>query len=227
MPLFLNSAQLTGYYSIPDALFGSKTIQPAYKFNALFLTNPFANKKPDLGPMPLIAPYLFLAIDLPTYKFRPETVMYGQVPRSFPILDMNGSMEVACTFEEDENGTIGYFVNWCTRNNIDNEGYYRFPGKQNRIGDLVIEIQDKLGLPVLYYVCKNLFFLQADNLKYDYRSNDSVQTIVTFGTDIIETWFLKAEVMNQIQGMVGNALGVGQNSVQSPTASQTSLSNAI
>jgi hypothetical protein len=208
MPLFLNSVQLAGYYNIPDGLFGSKTIQPAYKFNALFLTNPFANKKPDLGPMPLIAPYHFLGIDLPSYKFNKETVMYGQVPRSYPVLDMSGSMEVSCLFEEDENGTIGYFVNWCQRNNIDNKGYYRSPGKQNRIGDLIIEIQDKMGLPVMYYVCKNLFYLSADDLKYDYASNDSVKMRVTFATDIIESWFVKGELQNKVQSAIGSAFGI-------------------
>ena len=208
MPLFTNSISLVGYYNIPDALFGSKTIQPTYKFTALFLTNPFANNKPDLGPMPIIAPYHFVDVNIPNYKFEKKTIMYGQVPRSFPVLDMQGAMEVSCLFEEDENGTIAYFINWCTRNNIDNKGYHRFPGKENRIGDLIIEIQDKMGLPVVYYVCKNLFFLESDDVKYDYASNDSQKYRITFGTDIIESWFIKAEVLNQVQGMIGSALGV-------------------
>ena len=198
MPLGLQALELGAYFNLPGNLFG-KSIQRSYSFNASFLDNRFntGGNRQVTGPMPVILPWHFLNITLPTYKFQKEVMLYGQVPFTWPVLDFAG-FEITAEFEEDEFGTIEFFISWCQRQIIDNDGYY-IPPAQNRIGHLIVEIQDPLGLPVVYYTFKDIYYLTASDPTYSYDSNDSIKRNITFGVDRMETLFTKYSAINGVQ----------------------------
>lgn len=199
MPLGLNSLGLQAWYKLPELAFG-KSVQPAYRFFATFLDNPFKKVDDDAGYMPTILPYHFLSISIPTYNFKLEKVYYGVIPRTFPTLDFEG-FTVNVTFEEDELGTIAYFINWMQKCIIDKNGYYK-PILTNRIGNLVVEVQDKNALPVVYYIFKNVYYQSSDAITYDYSSNDTIKYNVVFGVDTMETWYVKSGIINGVLGAV-------------------------
>jgi len=196
--LGLQKATLNTYFNLPSSLFG-KSIQRSYSFYATFLDYPFNKKgnRKETGPMPVISPYHFLSVTLPTYKFDKEVLMYGQVPATFPVLNHEG-FEVDVELEEDEFGTIEFFISWCQRSIIDSKGYYIAP-LQNRIGHLVVEITDPNGLPVVYYTFKDIYYLRATDPTYQYDTNDSIKRTITFGVDIMETLFTKYSAVNAVQ----------------------------
>ncbi len=217
MPLGLTQGEVNGFYSLPELAFG-KSIQPAYKFVASFLENPF---KPvtnrDIGPMPVIMPWHITSVTIPNYQFKMDKVMYGVVPKVFPLLDFEEALKLKVTFEEDELGTIAYFINWMQRNIIDRDGYYRAP-QETKIGHFVVEVQDRNGFPVLYYVFKNIVFHDASDPTFDYTSNEVIKYDITFVSEILETWFVKYGAISKVQQKVSDfmlqqkvkALGVNQ-----------------
>jgi len=204
MPIGIQKLELMSYFKLPSTLFG-KSVQRSYSFYATFLDNPFnkgGNRK-EIGPMPVIRPHHFLRVSMPTYSFTKEALIYGQVPVSFPVLNVDNAKEltVSVELEEDEFGTVEFFISWCQRSIIDKDGYYVAPLK-NRIGHLVIEITDPNGLPILYYYYKDLFFLNVTDVSYSYDSNDSIKRNITFGVDRIETLFTKYSAINALQKVV-------------------------
>jgi len=177
---------LMKWYTLPEALNG-KSVLPAYKFKADFFSVKGGAKQAMLNK---IKPWHFVSVSIPTYAFRKEVVKYGQIPRSFPILEFTEGLNVKVTFEEDNQGTIAYFINWLQRQNIDNKGYY-VPPLKNRIGDLRIDLQDNVGDSVVHYVFKNLYYTDASDLSLDYASNDVIKYDVAFTADVVEVNFFK------------------------------------
>lgn len=193
------------WYRLPELAFG-KSIQKSWQFFVTFLDNPLSNRRSsDPGPMPIIRAYHVLDVNLPTYMFEKVIMYYGQVPRSFPVLKFEG-FNVDITFEEDELGTIDYFINWCQRCIIDKDGYYRNPGNR-KIKALVVEVQDKNGIPVMYYVFHDLYFLNADAVSYSYERNESVKRKITFGVDRMTTYYTKYTGIAATQQLVSQAVG--------------------
>lgn len=184
---FSDNLDLSMWYTLPEALNG-KTILPAYKFKADFENNTNDNNKQKM--LDRIKPWHFVSVSVPTYTFRREVVKYGAIPRTFPILDFNEGLTVRVTLEEDNTGTIAYFVNWCQRQNIDNYGFYVAP-LLNRIGDLRIEMQDNVGEPIVHYVFKNLYYEDASELALDYGSTDVIKYDIRFTADVVEVNFYK------------------------------------
>jgi hypothetical protein len=203
MPLGLNSLALQGFYSLPEQLFG-KSIQPAYRFTASFLENPFRKFDEDVGSMPVIMPYHFLNITVPTYNFKFENVYYGVIPRTYATLAYEG-FEVNATFEEDEMGTIAYFINWCQKCIIDSNGYYKAP-LSNRIGNLAVEVDDRQGMPVVIYIFKNIFYRSSGDVTYDYGTGESIKYQISFGVDTMETWYVKEGLINGAKTKLINSI---------------------
>ena len=203
MPIGLNSQELNAFYKLPEQLFG-KSIQPAYRFYATFLDNPFKDAYEDIESMPIIRPYHFNSITIPTYNFKLDKVYYGVIPRTFALLDFEG-LTVDVTFEEDELGTIAYFINWMQRNIIDSNGYYKAPLK-NRIGNLVVEVQDRQALPVVYYIFRNIYYNSSNAIAYDYSMGESIKYQVTFAVDTMETWYVKAGLINSAKTKLLNKI---------------------
>lgn len=196
----LNAIELQKYFTAPETTFG-KSIQRNWKFYATFLINPKNGlDRKDIPPK--LEAYHILDITIPTYEFQKNVVMYGQVPKSFPTLNFEG-FNVDVVFEEDEQGTIDYFINWNQRNIINRNGLYNAPDSV-KIPALVVEIQDKMGIPVLYYIFHDLYYVSATPATYSYQSNESIKRTVTFGVDRISTYYIKQNLVAKAIGAVSS-----------------------
>lgn len=217
MPLGLNGLELKSFFgetavtrSGAGKVLGiaGKSIQRSWNFYGTFLDTKFFSKPrlrrlAQIGPPPIVRSYHLQSVTVPTYNFTPEVMMYGQVPRTFPVLEFEGFI-LNCVFEDDENGTIAYMINWLQRHIIDDDGYYLSP-LDLRIGKFIVEVQDPRGFPVVYYVFNDIYFLKADDVTYDYGSNESIKYSVSFGVDRMSTQFIK-QGYTGIVGRGGSAI---------------------
>jgi len=213
MPIGVTSVELLRYFRQPESAFG-KSVQRPWTFNALFIYNPF--KGLSLGRSiefpPVLQTFHFVDITIPTYSFNKEILMYGQIPRTFPILNFKG-FEVRMTLEEDEQGTVEYFINWNQRNIINKDGTYNAPDNA-KIKALAIEIQDKTGIPIVYYIFHDLYFLNADPVTYAYQASDSIKRNVTFGVDRLSTYFTKQNIVSRGLGAITGTIGGIANAIR-------------
>jgi len=205
MPLG-SSTDLLRYFRQPESAFG-KSIQRSWAFNVSFIYNPFQGVAAgrSLEFPPVIQSFHVLDITIPTYGFKKEVMMYGQVPRTFPVLEFEG-FNIDVTMEEDEQATVDYFINWNQRNIIDSEGYYNAPEKA-KLDALVVEVQDKMGRPVVYYIFHDIYFLAASPATYAYATNDSIKRTVTFGVDRMTTYFTKQNSVTRGIGAIRSLFG--------------------
>lgn len=223
MPVGVNNIELLRYFRQPETAFG-KSVQRSWTFWGFFLYNPFGNET-TLGAKgggilgsssqmfssinkdfpPIIQPFHILSVTVPTYTFTHEYMMYGQIPRSFPIFDFKG-FEFTTELEEDEQGTVEYFINWNQRRIIDSDGYYNAPDLV-KIPGFVLEVQDKMGIPVVYYMFHDIFFLNASDVTYAYANGDSIKRTITWACDRISNVFVK---QNAVAAIAGAAAGVGE-----------------
>lgn len=212
MPIGLNGIELLRYFRQPETAFG-KSVQRDFQFWGFFLYNPFSDLKGSNFTQtlkninndfpPIVQPFHILSVTVPTYSFSKKVVWYGTAPRTFPVLDFEG-FELVVQLEEDEIGSVEYFINWNQRNMIDKDGYYSPPNKIKMRG-FILEIQDHMGIPVVYYMFHDLYFLAADTSNYSYASNDSIKRNVTFACDRMSTIFIK---QNAVAAGLGLAVGV-------------------
>jgi len=207
MPIGVNGLELQRYFRQPESAYG-KSIQRNWQFFGLFIYNPFQGVTVgrQIEMPPVIQPFHILDVTIPTYEFEKVVMMYGQVPRSFPVLKFEG-FNFNVTLEEDEKGNVEYFINWNQRNIIDSSGYYNAPNKA-KIKAFVVEVQDKMGIPVVYYTFHDIYFLQASEASYSYTSNESIKRSLTFGCDRMSTIFTKqnavAAGIGAMTGLFGN-----------------------
>jgi len=216
MPVGINNIELLRYFRQPETAFG-KSVQRSWTFWGFFMYNPFSNGLPIGGGIkalagalnkdfpPIIQPFHILSVTVPTYTFTHEHMMYGQVPRSFPILDFKG-FEFTTELEEDERGTVDYFINWNQRRIIDSDGYYKAPNKV-KIPGFVLEVQDKMGIPVIYYIFHDIFFLNASEASYAYTNGDSIKRTLTWACDRISQMYVK---QNAVAAIIGAAAGAAE-----------------
>jgi len=204
MPYGQNGLELLTWYKFPGPL-GGKTIQPAWRFYATFLDNPFKTNevRKKTGPMPIIRSFHIESVTLPQYTFTKEKQMWGALLRTFPVLKTEDWLQVEMTLEEDEIGTISYFINWCQKQIIDRDGYYEHP-MENRIGSLIVEVQDKSGIPVVWYIYKDLYFIGTTSPVYSYKSSDQIKYNISFGCDVMKSYYPKYMMYNAAQKGLSN-----------------------
>lgn len=203
MPRGINSLELLRFFRQSGSAFG-KSVQRPWMFWGFFMYNPFKSEmKIGFDTLnkdfpPVIQPFHIIDVKIPTYSFKKEIMYYGVAPRSFPVLNFEG-FDLQVTLEEDEQGTVDYFINWLQRRIIDNEGYYNAPNKL-KIPGFVLEVQDKMGIPIVYYTFHDIFFMNASEVEYSYNSNDSIKRTITFGVDTLSTVYVK---QNAVAALVG------------------------
>jgi len=175
--------ELKGFYS-------NKTVQRVYNFFVTFDNNPTLDEKViNQDPMPKIEDWHIRNVTIPNYDFQKEVEKYGSIPRSFPKLSFDG-FEVRIELEEDEKGTIAYFINWLQRRILNRNGIYN-PPDSNRIDVITVQIKDNAGQKVVNYYFRDAYFLKADDVQYDYATNDALRYILTFGVDYYDMEFFK------------------------------------
>lgn len=203
MPLGINQLELGAYYSGIDAL---KSIQKSWRFLVTFYDAPGAYKNPlypdlenkykamlrEIGPQPTIKQWHVKNITLPQYKFHAEAQKYGPLTKTFPIMDTE-PLRVNVTMDEDEQGTIAYFINWMQRRIIDkNNGGVHRAQTLNRISDLIVETEDDTGIPIQIYWFKNIFLSEVSETTFDYSSNENITYTLGFAADWMRILPIKA-----------------------------------
>jgi len=189
MPKGVNSLQLKGFYSDLNL----KTIQKSYKFYVSIFDDNDPRKKElvkEIGAMPPIANWHVKNVTIPQYSFEKVLLNYGPIVKSIPAMNFEG-FDIKIDFEEDEFGTIQYFINWCQSKIIRKDGTYRSQ-LENRISNLIIETEDDYGVPINIFWYKDVYFLNSSEVSFDYASNESITHSVTFAADIQQVFPLKA-----------------------------------
>jgi hypothetical protein len=198
MPIGSNALELQGFYSSSELF---KTIQKSYKFFVTFWDDDIlGNITSEVGTMPLIQHWHVRNITLPQYSFSKEVVRFGPLVKAYPVMDFNG-LDIDVEFEEDENGTIAYFINYLQRKIIRQDGTYRSQ-KDNRIDNLVVLTEDDFGIPINLFWYKNVFFQNASAPTFDYSSNDSIKYMITFGADYMKFLPIKALAKETIKSTI-------------------------
>jgi len=182
-----------------------KTIQKSYRFFVTFFPNYFLSNKSRMsdriGTMPVIRAFHVQGISIPQYTFSKETQYYGSVPRSFPVLKHDG-FEVKIDFEEDEKGTIGFFISWLQRLAIEpTHGYYT-PPDLVKIPVIGVVTETDFGLPIAAYTLHDAFYLTASGSDFDYTTGTAVKYSITFNVDIINSFFPQASIFNKLTNAI-------------------------
>jgi hypothetical protein len=197
MPNGINALELRKFFRSPETTFG-KSIQRNWQFNAMFIFNPLMGLS-RLDVAPEIQPFHILDITIPTYEFEKVVMMYGQVPKSMPVLKFEG-FNIDVVMEEDEKASVEYFINWNQRNIINKDGLYNAPDDA-KITALIVEIQDKTGDPVIYYIFHDLYYLAATPAAYSYQTSESIKRTVTFGVDRVTEYFTKQNLISKTSSL--------------------------
>jgi hypothetical protein len=214
IPVGNPASELRRWFRAPESAFG-KSIQRNWAFYGTFIFNPFQGVSVgrDIEFPPIIQPFHIVDVSIPTYSFERKVMMYGQVPRSFPILNFEGFV-LDITMEEDEQGTVDYFINWNQRNIIDKDGYYNPPDKA-KLKAFVLEVQDKGANPVVYYIFHDIYFVNASAASYSYTGNESIKRQVSFGCDRLSHVYTKQNILTRGPAAISGLVSTVKNNVTS------------
>lgn len=206
MPLGSNNIEFLGFYSNLEVF---KTIQKNFKFFVTFWDDDIISTKAYLetGSMPVINHYHVQSVSIPQYPFSKEVVKYGPLAKCYPVMsDFNG-LDIDVEFEEDEFGTIAYFINYLQRKIVRQDGTFRSQ-LENRIDNMVILTEDDQGIPINMFWYKNIFFQNATPVTFRYDGNEAIRYNITFGADLMKFLPIKALMKEKLKTeIVGNILG--------------------
>lgn len=132
-----------------------------------------------------------VSVQIPQYKMKSQTTMYGPVPKSFPLLDHESPFNIQITFEEDRYGTIINFINELQKSVITESGLHWHPVASKYL-DIVIELHNYENEFICQWRAPESYFLNAQEVDLSYTTNDSMRFNITFGVDIIEYSYNKA-----------------------------------
>lgn len=177
--------------------FKEKSIQKTYKFYVTIENNDYGVGKwnaryPDdrLEDMPDIELYHVRNVTLPNNIFIKNSMQYGIAPKTFTTYNSEQGLDLRMELEEDKNGTIRKFVQWCEERKMSPSGVHRNPDLI-KIDRITVNILDDLNDINIIYRFKNVDFLSADPIAVDYASSDSVKYIMTFVVDYFDVEFKK------------------------------------
>ncbi len=164
-----------------------KSVIPSFKFDVMLNFDRYSTNNPELGLAMLsvydIKPYHILSVDLPLNTFNRENTNIGSLQYSYPVLSKEQPLDIKITFEEDQNGTIGWLIQ-DLQESVIRDGLHVCP-KKSRLGDIHINFNNMQDNAVNSFIAKDVFFLGATGGNHTYDSNDSVKYDITFGTDVI------------------------------------------
>ncbi len=206
MPFGTNNLEFLGFYSNLETF---KTIQKNYKFFVTFWDDDIISSKAwdETGTMPVINHFHVISVNVPQYPFSKEVVKYGPIAKSYPVMsDFNG-LDIEVEFEEDEFGTIAYFINYLQRKIVRQDGTYRSQ-LENRIDNMVILTEDDQGIPINLFWYKNVFYQNSTSPTFRADGNESIKYTITFGADLMKFLPVKALMKEKLKmETVGKILG--------------------
>lgn len=186
-----------------------KTIQKAYRFFVYFIPDilPGIDKTllyNRIGYPPILRSWHVQSIDLQNYKFDKDVQHYGPIPRAMPRLDFDG-FEIKIDFEEDDKGTIAYFINWLQRSIIDEKGLYT-PPDICKIPVIFVLTENDIGLPIGLYSLHDLFYMSSDGPNAGYDKNESVKYNIVFNADRINSFQPQAWAIAKLNGVANRLI---------------------
>lgn len=208
MPQLLNTLALSEFFSgptVPLAPFG-KSLQKSYRFLVTFMPNLLLKgKRPELfkeiGAMPMIRGMHIKGISIPQYSYDKQTQFYGPAPRSFPVMKHDG-FEVKIDMEEDDKGTVGFFISWLTRLAIEPTYGIYTPPDYVKLPMIGVVTENDFGVPIACYTLHDAFYLNASGPDLDYSDNSSVKYSITFNVDIINSFFPQASIFQKLTSLI-------------------------
>jgi len=202
------------YYNRPKELRG-KTIQKGYRFVTMVLPNDmyfkrlFGKIKADRnstyasggGKVLALADTIDLApfeslmngwyvknATLPSYKVGKESQSFGVLPKTYPVFGMNDGdaiEPIVIDFEEDEWGTIEWFINWAYTTIINKNGTHVPPNLTKMFNIVVMRLNDD-AFPTDVYVYRNCYYMgTGGDLRVSYDDTGATTRTIKFGTDRI------------------------------------------
>jgi len=186
-----------------------KSIQRDWSFVGVFIFDGMGDPESraangnDTGidPKPVIMAHHITSITMPSYDFEQVTMMYGQVPRSFPVMDTKAK-QFTIEMEEDELSTVDKFINWNQRLIISANGYYTAPNKV-KIPFFIVEVTRSDATVSVVYKFRKIFFISASAPTYTYAGGAAIKRTITFGYDFMsvlyadDVGFMGDETLNE------------------------------
>jgi hypothetical protein len=206
MPFGLNNLEFLGFYSNLEIF---KTVQKNYRFFVTFWNDLGSFSRTEYSHnMPDISHYHVQSITIPQYPFSKEVVKYGPIAKTYPVMNDFNGFEIDVEFEEDELGTIAYFINYLQRKIVRKDGTYTSQF-DNRIDNMAILTEDDQGLPINMFWYKDIYFLNASSPTFTYSGNDAIRYTITFGSDLMKFLPIKALTKEKLKtATVSKILGV-------------------
>lgn len=166
---------------LQDFYYSNKSVQKTNRFRVTIFNNEGVFV-PNIGKMPEIKGFHVLDVSVPNWEFKKETLKVGPFVHTFPVMDSDG-FEFSITFEEDTEGTVSKFVDWCQRRIMYRDGLY-FNPVYSKIQSIMIETYRDNGEYNYLTTFRNCYFLKSSEVKQDYSSNDSLKIEIIFASDI-------------------------------------------
>ncbi|MFW6219519.1 MAG: hypothetical protein ACOCZ5_00190 [bacterium] len=182
--------------------FNSKSYMPKWNF-IVKLSN--TKTKRELNS---IFSHHVVSVQIPQYKMKSQTTMYGPIPRSFPILDHESPFNITITFEEDRYGTIIRLINKLQKSVINQNGLHEFPNNSKNI-DITIDLYNYENQFICQWIAPKAYFLNAQEVDLSYTTDDSMRFNIIFGSDILE--FSYNEEIQQNQHRISTEISPGPN----------------
>lgn len=162
----------------------AKTILPSWNFDVYFK---------ELDIFQNVKPFHVTDVSVPTYNFKQNTIVYGNVPKSFATFDAEKSYQFSVTFEEDIYGTITALANAFQQRIMRETGVYQPLPFQN-LGDCYISVYDNQLQKVMMWTMNDVRFLGTEDVSLAYTTSDALKIKMTFTCDVISHVNYKADL---------------------------------
>lgn len=148
-------------------------------------------------------------VTVPTYQFKSEGQDFGPFLRAVPVLDRQ-PLNITIEMEEDDQHTIGYFIQYLQNEMMNEFGVYRpvyYDASRLKL-KIVIEIFRADGTKVVDYSYYNCFLQTVSESTYDYTANTAVSNTLTFISDFYSTKYYDNEPETNLRPELGHTRGV-------------------
>lgn len=121
---------------------------------------------------------------LPQYQFESQGLDMGPYVKSFAVLQ-RVPLDLKIEMVEDEEHTIGFFIQYLQNKVMDEYGVYRPLRTHERTKKLQIAVTlvGYDGEKIATYTYYNCYIQSASEATYDYTSNDAITHNISFKTD--------------------------------------------
>jgi hypothetical protein len=166
----------------------SKSVLPSFKFQGTFgkmTPNKSGGAATSAGDIDDIKPYHIRSVKFDQHAFKGEGQYHGPgIPYSWPVLDKSeGPYNLNISFEEDRDGTILKFIEYCKQLIIKPNGVYQ------PLSIIKGSLEFKLIIDTIKQITvrfPGIYFLSSGTSDFSYAGDDMKVYEVVFGYDSYE-----------------------------------------